>query len=182
MKRCKKGLLVLAVLVFSLMLLPTVEASAASAPDCEVTLDSPSAIEGMPLYETDVVFTVTNKTDANLDHLVAYLSFVDIENDRIYDDEFGSAGETLVHLPSLAAGENTTITVPLQIAFAGQFRIAASVVNLDSGSVAVSDAVSVTMTRITAMHNSLVIAVAIVMPVICIAVAIYLTHRKKMSR
>lgn len=182
MKRWKKALLVLTALVFSFMHLSAIKVSAASFLDCEVTLKSPHTIEGMPLYETNVVFTVTNKTDSRLDNLLAYLSFADIQNGRIYDDEFGAAGETVIRLPGLAAKESTTITIPLQIAFAGHFLISASVVNPNSGSVAVSDAISVTMTRITAMNNSLVIMTAVIMPVICLTIAVCLTNRKKMSR
>ncbi|MDD3778686.1 MAG: hypothetical protein PHX26_01350 [Proteiniphilum sp.] len=179
MKQCKKGFLVLAVLMLSLMLLPTVQASAASAPECEITLDSSSVIEGTPLYETDMIFTVTNISSTRLDGLVAYLSFADMGIDIIYDDEFGNAGESTVHLKNLEPGESTTVTIPLQMIFAGEFRITALVVDPDSGAIAASDAVSVSMTRPTAMNNTLVIIVAAIVPLICAGAAIALTVKKR---
>lgn len=109
---------------------------------------------------------------------MAYLSYMDVVDGIIYDDEFGDKGEKTVRLDELKAGESVTVTIPLKIIFAGEFRITASVVDLNTGAVATSDAVTVTMTRITAMRNTLVICVAVVVPVVYAAVALVLTRRK----
>ena len=125
-----------------LLVCSAVPAFAAGAPEeVSVVINSPTAVEDKPVYETDLDITVTNTTDHTLNNLVCYLSIVDVDRGFSYNvDEFGANAYQTRPIVSLAAGASASVVVPVKVTYVGQFKFLISAVNLDTGTEVKMDA------------------------------------------
>lgn len=174
--------------VFAVLLLfacSTVSAFAAQSPqEVNVMINSPSAVEDKPVYETNLDITVTNTTDHTLNNLICYLSIVDADRGFTYNvDEFGDNAYQTRSIDSLAAGKSTNIVIPVKVTYVGQFKFLVSVINRDTGATSTSDALSVHMIATSHLNNTLVLTVAIIVPLaIILGVFILINRRKQLGK
>lgn len=170
-----------AILILSLTAVPAFAAgnTANSQPDIQVEIVSPTSIETTPIYDDTIEIAVTNNGDTAVQNLSCYLTIVDVGRSQTYPvDEFGEEAYQTRSISSLAPGESATISIPVHIMYVGDFRFTASVLCAATGQIFSGTALNVLMTSTSSLNKSLVMIVAIIVPIL-LAIAAFLLVRRK---
>lgn len=167
----------LAVLIFTLCAMPAY--ADAAVPDVTVHIASPANIEMKPIYTGDITIEISNNTAADIPNMICYISIVDVGRGLSYNvDEFGPQAYQS-RAVSLAAGETATVVIPVKVVYVGDFRFSVTAIDLDAGTAYTSEPLTVNMLTASELNRPLATVVAAVMPVLCIALTLYLFHRRK---
>lgn len=170
--------LLLVVLLFALLF--TGAAAASSTPEVDVAIVSPQSFEGLPAYHADFQIRITNLTDHELRDLTCYLIIVDMSHGMsIPVDEFGADAYQVRQIESIPAGSSVTVTIPVSIFYVGVFKFTASVLNEQANYTVTSDPVTANMLITSQMNKTLVLAVAVAVPLALGLTSFTLTRRKK---
>jgi len=155
-------------------------AEAPSAPEISVAITNPSAIEGKPVYNTDIQIAVKNLTDHEIKGLVCYLMIVDVGREQTYPvDEFGPQAYQTRAIESLPAHSEYTVTIPVKITYVGLFKFSASVMNMEKNYIVTADPLTVHMIATSKLNKTLVIAVAAVVPLAAAGLTFILYRRRR---
>lgn len=166
-----------AVMIIALLAMPAYAQS--PAPDVTVRIISPDAVEMKPIYTGDLTVEITNSGSAAIDDLICYLSIVDVGRGLSYNvDEFGPQAYQSRAL-TLAAGETATVVIPVKVSYVGDFRFTVTAIDLDAGTAYASQPLAVNMLTASELNRPLATVVAVVMPVLCIALTLYLFRRRR---
>lgn len=177
MKKVLAILSVFAVLCFCAV--PAFAANAGKAPDVQVEITAPAAIDSVPVHDDKLTIAVTNSGDTTLHHLGCYLTVVDVGRGQTYPaDEFGENAYQTRTIDALAPGEHTMVEIPVHILYVGQFRFTASVIDFETNQVFTGNALDVTMNAVSHLNKNLVMTVAGIVPVVLAASAVLLTQGK----
>lgn len=155
-----------------------------SEPEMSVTITSPTSIESKPICEENIEITVKNLTDHELTNLAAYLMILDEGRNMTYPvDEFGQNAYQTRNIASIPGNGEVKVTIPVKITYVGNFKFNVSVINYDNNDyVTTSNTLSVKMIENSKMNKSIVMAVAVVVPIVLACVVFIIVKRKKLKK
>jgi hypothetical protein len=154
-----------------------------SAPEMSVTITSPTSIESKPICEENIEITVKNLTDHELTNLAAYLMILDEGRNMTYPvDEFGQNAYQTRNITSIPENGEVKVTIPVKITYVGNFKFNVSVINYNNDYVTTSNTLSVKMIENSKMNKAIVMAVAVVVPIVLACVVFIIVKRKKLKK
>lgn len=182
MKKIISLLFVMLLLCFSSISVFAVS-DTSSAPEMSVTITSPTSIESKPICEENIEITVKNLTDHELTNLAAYLMILDEGRNMTYPvDEFGQNAYQTRNITSIPENGEVKVTIPVKITYVGNFKFNVSVINYNNDYVTTSNTLSVKMIENSKMNKAIVMAVAVVVPIVLACVVFIIVKRKKLKK
>lgn len=143
---------------------------------------TPTEISGTPILDTSIDIGITNRSSTEMNNLDCFLMIVDKGRMQTYPvDEFGNEAYQTRPL-SLKPGESAVVSIPVSIAYVGDFRFTASVIDYDTGTVYSADALIVNIISKSKMNKPLVMATSFSAMIITVTAVIILSRKKKSGK